>query len=60
MVNKPNQSVKEMVIEIVDEAAQILDSASRFVAPVANCRGRVHLLWSRSLFRQKTTVARAE
>lgn len=35
MVKKPNQSVKQMVIEIVDEAAQILNSASRFVAPVA-------------------------
>jgi hypothetical protein len=35
MVNKPNQSVKEMVIEIADEAAQILNSASRFVVPVA-------------------------
>ena len=35
MMNRSNQSVKEMVIEIVDEAAQILNSVSRFVAPVA-------------------------
>jgi hypothetical protein len=35
MVNKPNQSVKEMVIEIVDETAQILNSARRFVTPIA-------------------------
>jgi hypothetical protein len=35
MVNKLNQSVREIVIEIVDEGAQILNSASRFVTPVA-------------------------
>jgi hypothetical protein len=32
MVNKPE---KEMVIEIVDETTQILNSASRFVTPIA-------------------------
>ena len=30
-VNKPNQSAKEIVEEIVSEAAQILGSADKFV-----------------------------
>lgn len=31
MVNKPNQSAKEIVDEIVTEAAEILGSAGQFV-----------------------------
>ena len=31
LVNKPNQSAKEIVDEIVSEAAEILGSANRFV-----------------------------
>jgi hypothetical protein len=31
MVNKPNQSAKEIVDEIVSQAADILNSANRFV-----------------------------
>ena len=32
LVNKPNQSAKEIVDEIVAQAAEILSSANRFVA----------------------------
>jgi hypothetical protein len=32
LVNKPNQSAKEIVDEIVTEAASILGSASQFVS----------------------------
>lgn len=32
MVNIPNQSAKEIVDEIVSEAAQMLGSANKFVA----------------------------
>lgn len=31
MVNKPNQSAKEIVDQIVEEAAEILSEAGRFV-----------------------------
>lgn len=32
MVNKPNQSAKEIIDEIVSEAAQILGNAGQYVA----------------------------
>jgi hypothetical protein len=35
MVNKPNQSAKEIVDEIVSEAAEILSSTGQFVAQKA-------------------------
>lgn len=35
LVNKPNQSAKEIVDEIVSEAADILSSAGQFVASKA-------------------------
>ena len=35
MVNKPNQSAKEIVDEIVAEAAELLGSANKFVASKA-------------------------
>lgn len=33
LVNKPNQSAKEIVDEIVSEAAELLGSANQFVSP---------------------------